>query len=200
MHFFVAPIKTLLMRLGRLEAREGRCYEGATLFPDPPVRFFLSRTLVALTLLAVAVAPLRAQPMLLVDMETLEVLYEQDAGQPWYPASLTKLMTAFVTFEAIGSGKVGLDDSITISSHAASEPPSSSGLKPGSALIDIGINRVDGKTVGDADFESCSKVAGWITPVPGGVGPVTVATLMKNAVLATRMQMDHYRSAFAAAS
>mgnify|MGYP000606052552 FL=1 len=72
-------------------------------------------------------------------------------------------------------------------------------LKPGSALIDIGINRVDGKTVGDADFESCSKVAGWITPVPGGVGPVTVATLMKNAVLATRMQMDHYRSAFAAA-
>ena len=72
-------------------------------------------------------------------------------------------------------------------------------LKPGSALIDIGINRVDGRTVGDADFESCSQVAGWITPVPGGVGPVTVATLMKNAVLATRMQMDHYRSAFVAA-
>lgn len=70
-------------------------------------------------------------------------------------------------------------------------------LKPGAALIDIGINRVDGKTVGDADFESCSEVAGWITPVPGGVGPVTVATLMKNAVLATRMQMEHYREAFA---
>lgn len=72
-------------------------------------------------------------------------------------------------------------------------------LKPGSALIDIGINRVDGRTVGDADFESCAKVAGWITPVPGGVGPVTVAILMKNAVLATRMQMEHYRAAFAAA-
>lgn len=70
-------------------------------------------------------------------------------------------------------------------------------LKPGGVVIDIGINRVDGKTVGDADFESCSKVAGWITPVPGGVGPVTVATLMKNAVLATRMQMEHYREAFA---
>ncbi|WP_420397129.1 bifunctional 5,10-methylenetetrahydrofolate dehydrogenase/5,10-methenyltetrahydrofolate cyclohydrolase [Nioella sp.] len=74
-------------------------------------------------------------------------------------------------------------------------------LKPGAALIDIGINRVetpDGpKTVGDADFDSCAEVAGWITPVPGGVGPVTVATLMKNAVLATRMQMDHYRAAFA---
>ena len=67
------------------------------------------------------------------------------------------------------------------------------------ALIDIGINRVDGKTVGDADFASCKDVAGWITPVPGGVGPVTVAILMKNAVLATAMQMDHYRTAFAAA-
>lgn len=72
-------------------------------------------------------------------------------------------------------------------------------LKPGAALIDIGINRVDGKTVGDADFASCAEVAGWITPVPGGVGPVTVAILMNNAVLATRLQMDHYRAAFAAA-
>jgi methylenetetrahydrofolate dehydrogenase (NADP+)/methenyltetrahydrofolate cyclohydrolase len=74
-------------------------------------------------------------------------------------------------------------------------------LKPGGVVIDIGINRIetpDGpKTVGDADFESCSKVAGWITPVPGGVGPVTVATLMKNAVLATEMQMNHYRDSFA---
>lgn len=75
-------------------------------------------------------------------------------------------------------------------------------LKPGAALIDIGINRVEGpdgpRTVGDADFDSCARVAGWITPVPGGVGPVTVAMLMKNAVLATRMQMETYRQAFAA--
>ena len=70
-------------------------------------------------------------------------------------------------------------------------------LKPGAALIDIGINRVDGKTVGDADFDSCARVAGWLTPVPGGVGPVTVATLMKNAVLATRLQMAHYRAEYA---
>jgi methylenetetrahydrofolate dehydrogenase (NADP+)/methenyltetrahydrofolate cyclohydrolase len=70
-------------------------------------------------------------------------------------------------------------------------------LKPGAALIDIGINRVEGRTVGDADFDSCAEVAGWITPVPGGVGPVTVATLMQNAVQATRMQMEHYREAYA---
>jgi methylenetetrahydrofolate dehydrogenase (NADP+) / methenyltetrahydrofolate cyclohydrolase len=77
-------------------------------------------------------------------------------------------------------------------------------LKPGAALVDIGINRVSdsdgrGRTVGDADFASCAEVAGWITPVPGGVGPVTVAVLMKNAALATRMQMAHYRASFAAA-
>jgi methylenetetrahydrofolate dehydrogenase (NADP+)/methenyltetrahydrofolate cyclohydrolase len=70
-------------------------------------------------------------------------------------------------------------------------------IKPGAAVIDIGINRVDGKTVGDVDFDSCLGIAGWLTPVPGGVGPVTVATLMKNATLATRMQMEHYRDAYA---
>ena len=62
-------------------------------------------------------------------------------------------------------------------------------LKPGAALIDIGINRVEGCTVGDADFDSCAEVAGWITPVPGGVGPVTVAVLMANTVLASARQM-----------
>jgi len=77
-------------------------------------------------------------------------------------------------------------------------------LKPGAALIDIGINRTETpegpRTVGDADFASCAEVAVWITPVPGGVGPVTVAMLMKNAVLATRMQKAQYRDAYAIAN
>lgn len=58
-------------------------------------------------------------------------------------------------------------------------------LKEGAAVIDVGINRgEDGKITGDVDFESCEKVAGWITPVPGGVGPMTVAILMRNAIIA----------------
>ena len=77
-------------------------------------------------------------------------------------------------------------------------------IKPGAALIDIGINRVEtpdgARTVGDADFDSCAEVAGWITPVPGGVGPVTVSVLMQNAVLATRMQRDHYRDSYMSAA
>lgn len=65
-------------------------------------------------------------------------------------------------------------------------------LKPGACVIDVGINRVpapekgDGKTklVGDADYDSCAAVAGSITPVPGGVGPMTIACLLRNTVIA----------------
>ncbi|MEM6555721.1 MAG: bifunctional methylenetetrahydrofolate dehydrogenase/methenyltetrahydrofolate cyclohydrolase FolD [Pseudomonadota bacterium] len=65
-------------------------------------------------------------------------------------------------------------------------------LKPGACVIDVGINRVpapekgEGKTrlVGDADYESCAAVAGSITPVPGGVGPMTIACLLRNTVIA----------------
>ncbi|MDF7671513.1 bifunctional methylenetetrahydrofolate dehydrogenase/methenyltetrahydrofolate cyclohydrolase FolD [Orbaceae bacterium ESL0721] len=58
-------------------------------------------------------------------------------------------------------------------------------IKPGAIVIDVGINRLaDGKLVGDVEFESASKRAGWITPVPGGVGPMTVATLMSNTLTA----------------
>ena len=69
-------------------------------------------------------------------------------------------------------------------------------IKPGAAVIDIGINQIEGGIVGDADFESCSDVAGWITPVPGGVGPVTVSILMRNALVAARRQKAHYDQAF----
>lgn len=54
-------------------------------------------------------------------------------------------------------------------------------IKPGAVVIDVGINRLDdGRLVGDVDFEPAASRASWITPVPGGVGPMTVATLMEN--------------------
>ncbi len=57
-------------------------------------------------------------------------------------------------------------------------------VKPGAVVIDVGMNRKsDGKLVGDVHFESVAAVAGWITPVPGGVGPMTIAMLMQNTVL-----------------
>ena len=56
-------------------------------------------------------------------------------------------------------------------------------VKPGAVVIDVGMNRnAEGKLCGDADYASCEKVASWITPVPGGVGPMTIAMLMKNTI------------------
>lgn len=62
-------------------------------------------------------------------------------------------------------------------------------VKPGAVVIDVGINRIaEKKLVGDVDFESCEPVAGAITPVPGGVGPMTIAMLMRNTVKAALIQ------------
>ena len=55
-------------------------------------------------------------------------------------------------------------------------------VKPGAAVVDVGINRVDGQVVGDVDFESVEKVAGYISPVPGGVGKMTICMLMENTI------------------
>lgn len=61
-------------------------------------------------------------------------------------------------------------------------------IKPGAVVIDVGINRLENKKlVGDVDFESAEKVAGAITPVPGGVGPMTIAMLMRNTVKAAQL-------------
>ena len=62
-------------------------------------------------------------------------------------------------------------------------------VKPGACVIDVGINRLaDGKLAGDVDFESVKQVAGWITPVPGGVGPMTIAMLLENCLSAAARQ------------
>lgn len=57
-------------------------------------------------------------------------------------------------------------------------------VKEGAAVLDVGINRVDGKLCGDVDFETVKEKAGWISPVPGGVGKMTIAMLMENTVSA----------------
>jgi len=70
-------------------------------------------------------------------------------------------------------------------------------IKPGATVIDVGINRLPiepgqkrGKLVGDVHFEEAESVAGAITPVPGGVGPMTVAMLMKNTLMAAQLQRE----------
>ena len=69
------------------------------------------------------------------------------------------------------------------------------GIKEGAVVIDVGVNRVDDTTkksgfrlVGDVDFEGASEIASYITPVPKGVGPMTIAMLIKNTLLAAKRQ------------
>ena len=64
-------------------------------------------------------------------------------------------------------------------------------VKEGTVVIDVGINRVDGKLCGDVDFEEVSKKASFITPVPGGVGPMTIAMLIKNTFESYKQKIDN---------
>lgn len=61
-------------------------------------------------------------------------------------------------------------------------------VKPGAAVIDVGVSRTEAGIVGDVDFEAVAEVAGWITPMPGGTGPMTIACLMENTLTAARLQ------------
>jgi methylenetetrahydrofolate dehydrogenase (NADP+)/methenyltetrahydrofolate cyclohydrolase len=63
-------------------------------------------------------------------------------------------------------------------------------VKPGATVIDVGMNRDDSGLVGDVDFPAVGEVAGAITPVPGGVGPMTIAFLLRNTLQAARMQRE----------
>ncbi len=83
-------------------------------------------------------------------------------------------------------GEVGRAD-IVVAAVGLPEFVQGEWIRDGSVVIDVGINRLeDGRLVGDVDFESCSQRASHITPVPGGVGPMTVAMLLSNTVTAAR--------------
>lgn len=99
-----------------------------------PLARRLSAALAFVLCLAMAVVPATANPTLLVDLHTGEVLHSEEGGRPWHPASLTKLMTAYVAFAAVNSGRISLDTPIKISQHAWNQAPSKSGLEVGSAI------------------------------------------------------------------
>jgi methylenetetrahydrofolate dehydrogenase (NADP+)/methenyltetrahydrofolate cyclohydrolase len=117
-------------------------------------------------------------------------------GKPVAALLARKETNATVTLYHTGTPDVGhftRDADIVV--VAAGRPNTLTGdmLKPGAVVIDVGVNRIPDATkpkgfrlVGDADFESCSKVAGAITPVPGGVGPMTITMLLWNTLESAR--------------
>jgi len=97
-------------------------------------RHFLNLLLAGALALPVFAGAARANPVVLFDLKSGQVLEHQDAFKRWYPASLSKLMTAYVTFRAIQAGEVALDSPIKVTKHSAGEPPSKMGFKPGSVM------------------------------------------------------------------
>ena len=95
-------------------------------------RRFIATLFVTVALLGST--PAGAIPMLLVDAATGEVLHDEEAGVPWHPASLTKLMTAYVAFAAIQAGRITLDTPIKVTQNAWNQAPAKSGLEVGSSI------------------------------------------------------------------
>lgn len=125
-----------------------------------------------------------ANPHMLVDIRSGKVIEHEDAFQKWYPASLTKLMTAYVAFRQVKSGRMMLNTPIVMSKRAAAEPPSKLGLKPGQALtLDDALKVLLVKSANDVAFSIAENIGG---TMPNFVG-------MMNAE-AARLDMDstHY--------
>ena len=111
-------------------------------------------------------------------------------NKSWAQLLLSESCTVTITHSKTKNLKemVGRAD-IIIAAVGRPEMVKGNWIKPGATLIDVGINRVEGndggkRLVGDAEFSSCSEIAGAITPVPGGVGPMTIACLLVNTLVA----------------
>ncbi|MFA6902574.1 MAG: bifunctional methylenetetrahydrofolate dehydrogenase/methenyltetrahydrofolate cyclohydrolase FolD [Gallionellaceae bacterium] len=107
-------------------------------------------------------------------------------GKPMALMLLQKNATVTIcTSKTVDLAKFTRDADILVVATGKPQMISGDMIKPGAAVIDVGINRLAyGKLVGDVDFDGASAVAGWITPVPGGVGPMTITMLVASTVMA----------------
>ncbi len=105
--------------------------------------------------------PAQAGPHLLVDVSNGRVLEQEDAFAPWYPASLTKLMTTYVAFRAIKAGEIQLDSPVRFSERASREPPSKMGYAPGAVLtVDNAIKLLMVKSANDVATAVAESLSG----------------------------------------
>jgi D-alanyl-D-alanine carboxypeptidase len=119
------------------------------------------KVLAVVTAAAVAVSPAIAGPALLFDPANGRIIYAEDQDDQWFPASLTKIMTAFLVFEALKDGKIGLQDKIKVSELAHSQPPSRLGLPVGAEItIDTALQALIVKSANDAAVMLAEAVAG----------------------------------------
>jgi len=117
--------------------------------------------LAAMLAALMASQPAMAGPALLVEPSSGLVLYAEDADLPWRPASLTKLMTAYLTFEAIRDGRLSPEDTVVCTQAAQSQPPSRLGLPIGGQLkVDLAVKALIVKSANDVAMMLADKIAG----------------------------------------
>ncbi|WP_245297012.1 MULTISPECIES: D-alanyl-D-alanine carboxypeptidase family protein [Rhodomicrobium] len=126
----------------------------------PYRRLFLA----ALAGMFLSSSPASAQgggPAMVIEPASGLVIYAEEADRPWHPASLTKLMTAYITFEALRDGKLSLEDKITCSEHALSQPPSKIGLPVGGQMtVDLALKALIVKSANDVAVMLAERIAG----------------------------------------
>ncbi|WP_336489746.1 D-alanyl-D-alanine carboxypeptidase family protein [Methylobacterium nigriterrae] len=127
------------------------------------LRRFVLGMAAAAGLVGAGAAGATTAPMLVVDVDSGKVIYAQAATDPWYPASITKLMTTYVALDLVRQGKVSLDSFITISPAAAAEPPSKMGFKPGTQLtLDNALKIIMVKSANDVAWAIGENLGGSI--------------------------------------
>jgi D-alanyl-D-alanine carboxypeptidase len=127
---------------------------------------FLKSAVAAALLLGFAAIPsgkANAQAMLLIEADSGRVLHQENATQKWYPASVTKLMTAYVTLKAVKAGKLSLDTLLTVSPNAVAQAPTKMGFKSGSQItVDNAIKTIMVKSANDMSVTLAEGVSGSI--------------------------------------
>ncbi|MBK3400144.1 MULTISPECIES: D-alanyl-D-alanine carboxypeptidase family protein [Methylobacterium] len=114
-------------------------------------------------LLAAGTAGAVTAPMLVVDVDSGKVIYSQGATDPWFPASITKLMTTYVALDMVRQGRASMDQLLTISEAAAAEPPSKMGFKPGTQLtLDNALKIIMVKSANDVAWAIGENLGGSI--------------------------------------
>ena len=164
-----------------------------SIHPDKDVEAVTSRNLGRLAINKEGLAPCTARAVIHLVEETGIDVFGKEAvvigsskvvGMPVFLLLIGKKLTTMIchtgTFKS-GNLRSHIEraDVLVVSAGKPNLIPGA-WIKPGSIVIDVGINRVDDKTVGDVDFESARKRAAFITPVPGGVGPLTTMILIEN--------------------
>ena len=128
-------------------------------------RSFVARTLmwvgVGCAATGLTMSPASAEALLVIDSESGKVLYAQNAGYPWYPASVTKLMTAYVTLRAVKEGRLNLDTPLVVSANAASQSPVKMGFGVGTVVtVDNALKMLMVKSANDMAVVLAEGVAG----------------------------------------